>query len=248
MLVLVKRTGAVKEYPISVRIPVPISRIEMSGYEFSGRIAWILVEDRASGKLYGSGLLNLATGKESSSPQLWPSRGQRYTYLSPDDTLFSTFSDASSNADASMTISRWSGDTLVPLGKIAPINIIGIQNDGVVWGYVSVGPQTYYLRREAPDSQVVRSWMIRGDIIGGGPGYVAYIPDLHPHSVAIFFPEQHRTLRFSGLNDPWPLRTMIAHQVALIGTGRQWNFDPSMHVIVAGHGRKIEAIEVSSGQ
>ena len=251
-VVLVSRNGTVRRYALPVRLPVPISQVVMSGYLFNGRLSWIAFHSGDDSIVYGYGLLNLATGSDSASP-FFPSTVGNYDYLSPQDTLFSLTYPITGQV-SSVTVNQWSHGTLTPLGKIAPMLVIGIEKDGVVWGYASVKSTTegqgawhVYVRREVPGSGTVRSWIVPGDAIGGGPGYVAYIRRSDPHSLCIFFPLEHRTLRFRGLDEPLRLRTVIPHGVAVMGdnTGRQWYFDPAMSVVVVGHEAHTYEIEIT---
>ena len=120
-----------------------------------------------------------------------------------------------------------------------------------MWGYRTAVkttgvPHAGHFVREVPGSHKVRSWEIRGDVIGGGPGYVAYIPPSDLGSVDVSFPLQHRTLRFRGLDRPSEMRLVIPSSVAWMGgAGRQWYLDPAMQVVLVGTGRKMQEIEIS---
>ncbi len=98
---------------------------------------------------------------------------------------------------------RWSkvDAKLTPLGEVPLYETLGVGDDGTLWAIRPAYPppgsqQSVYFLREVPGGGRVQSWRIDGQVLGGGPGYVVYVPKSDSASLDIFFPLQHRTVHY----------------------------------------------------
>ena len=161
-------------------------------------------------------------------------------YLSPDDALFLVGSRAGEGGN--VPVYRWSRvkAKLTPLGEVPLYETLAVGDDGILWALRPAFPppesqQSVYFLREVPSGGRVQSWRIDGQVLGGGPGYVVYVPKSDPAGLDIFFPLQHRTLQYRKLNDPGKiLRPAVL-----------WQVDAKLQVVVFGEGAKAAEIRIS---
>lgn len=97
---------------------------------------------------------------------------------------------------------------LVPLGSIPYAPISAVDAKGEMWATASNSPndETVKVVREIPGEPYAASFTVHGvsDLVGVGPGFVAYIPvpgrsGARRGEMDLYFPLLHRTLRIRGL-------------------------------------------------
>ena len=254
-VILFDPTGQARTYNLPVRLPTSRQWLQVVGYVFGGKkgsLAWLAAEDYPVGQTgLGSGLIDLAAGKSKAAPasitldmrQTWSGFFQMPSgmpYLSPSDALFLVGSSASEGEN--VPVCRWSkvDAKLTPLGEVPLYETLGVGDDGTLWAIRPAFPspgsqQSVYFLREVPGGGRVQSWKIDGQVLGGGPGYVVYVPNSNPTSLDIFFPLQHRTLRYRNLNDPGKILRLAV----------LWQVDAKMQAVVTGEGAKVLEIQIS---
>ncbi len=254
-VILFDPQGQSRTYNLPVRLPTSRQWLQVVGYVFGGKegsLAWLAAEDYPIGQRdLGSGLIDLAAGRSMAAPaaitldmrQTWNGFYQMpggMPYLSPSDALFLVGSRASEGG--SVPVYRWSraGDKLKPLGEVPLYETLGVGDDGTVWALRPAFPspasqQIVHFLREVPSGGHVQSWRIDGQILGGGPGYIVYVPKSDSARLDIFFPLQHRTLLYRKLNDPGKILRLAV----------LWQIDAKMQVVVSGEGAKAVEIQIS---
>ena len=167
--------------------------------------------------------------------------------LSPDDTLYQVH-QSSDPATRWSTVDRWSlsRDGWVQVGRVPTVfgPIMAISDGGGLWVRLPATRNPtdltdWYVVHEVPGSSQVRKWRIHGDLLGIGPGYAVYTPFADSSSVDLLFPLQHRTLRFTGLVDPYP----GSAGVGVVGSSRQ--FGPGTQVVVVGKRSGMQELVIS---
>ncbi len=254
-LILFDPNGQARTYNLPVRLPTSRQWIQVVGYVFGGKngsLTWIAAGIYPVGPPtdLGSGLINFAAGRSKAAPASI-ALGVRQTssglfnlpsgmpYLSPNDALFSVGSGVVDGEN--VPVYRWSraDAKLTPLGKVPLYETLAVGDDGSLWAtrpaYPPQSQQSGYLLREVRGGGRVQSWKIDGHVLGGGPGYVVYIPKADPTGLDIFFPVQHRTLHYRNLNDPGKMLQLVA----------LWQVDAKLQAVVTGEGTKTLEIQVS---
>ncbi len=199
-LVLVGDRGGAAIYDL----PVHLAHIyggSVVTTEAGSQLFWEAIGTSPFSAPAGTGTINLRTGARSTATL--PSFGP--VILSPDDTLYAfktSLKQGSSAGEYRLTGSqgRWEF-----VGNLPDQRIVAVGNDGTAWAFtpneadINLGDFV----RETPGSHRVSTWTIHGYAIGYGPGYIAYMPlgadGTSGSSLDLFFPMQHRTLRFQGL-------------------------------------------------
>ncbi|MDA8346484.1 MAG: hypothetical protein M0Z66_13525 [Thermaerobacter sp.] len=253
-LILFDPNGQARTYNLPVRLPTSRQWFTVAGYVFGGKngdLAWIAAETYPVGSTeIDSGLIDLAAGRRVAPPKPIALRVERMSggvffmpsgspFLSPSDALFLVGLSAVDGEN--VPVYRWSraNATLTMLGEVPLYWTLVVGDDGTVWairlGSQSTGlQQSGYFLREVPGRHV-QSWMIDGRILGGGPGYVVYIPKSDATGLDIFFPLQHRTLHYRNLHDPGKMLVLAA----------LFQVDSKMQAVVTGEGTKTLEIQIS---
>ncbi len=254
-VILFDPQGQPRTYSLPVRLPTSRQWLQVVGYVFGGKegsLAWLAAEDYPVGQRdLGSGLIDLAAGKSKAAPaaitldmrQTWNGFYQMpggMPYLSPSDELFLVGSSA--REGGYVPVYRWSRviAKLTPLGEVPLYETLAVGDDSTLWALRPAfsppeSQQSVYFLREVPSGGRVQSWRIDGQVLGGGPGYVVYVPKSDPASLDIFFPLQHRTLQYRKLNDPGKMLRLAV----------LWQVDAKMQVVVSGEGAKAVEIQIS---
>lgn len=254
-LILITSGGSVSAYTLPVQFPVAVMpRIVVNGVEFggaSGDLLWTAYYSTEPPISYGSGLIALASGKDTvvpaslSAPSFSPC-------VSPDDSLYWIERD---------TVYRWQSglhtwSSLGPLPSFVGYHSFNggngcvgtaVANDGSVWTAASATEYpglaydytSWYFERGVAGSHRVQSWKIHGDLISVGAGYAVYFPASDPTSVDIYFPLQRRTLHFRNLDPPVSL-----HLNGFAQIGQRY-FNPAMQVVLTGKQARPLEIEIS---
>lgn len=184
-------------YPGSGGMALPAPPKGESSYSLTGSVVqgpqlfWT-AQDLQSGEAISSGILFLPTGQMSPMP---PIASRDKLLVSPD--LEAYWVSGNSVVQGGAT------GHLVQLGSVpyAPQSVIG--DGGIVWDLLQLPGKNTEFIREVPGQTAVERWSIHGEVIGTGPGYVAYIPDGPTKGqFDVMFPLEGRTLRFSGLLGP----------------------------------------------
>ena len=98
---------------------------------------------------------------------------------------------------------RWSRGAYQDLGPLPNARVDAVDATGAVWADQPDETNLYVdnLVMEHASS-ATRSWVVHGENCLVGPGYMVYASTLHTtrgNEVLVFFPLQHKKLRFRGL-------------------------------------------------
>lgn len=253
-LILFYANGTVASYDMPVHLPTPVPALEVTGQAFGGGygdLIWWVWKNAEPPVRYGSGVIDLATGKDSPLGSLAgyeTAKRQLSPMLAPNDTLYGVGS--SYPATQKSTVYRWSmpRHAWVRVGTVPSFfGIMAIADNGSVWTRLPATKDPtdltdWYIEREFPGSSLVQKWRIHGDLLGVGPGYAVYTPFSDSSSVDLLFPLQHRTLRFSGLVTPVSLHATVLG-VGEMGIPNQ--FGPGTQVVIVGKGSGIQELVIS---
>jgi hypothetical protein len=254
-LILFDPAGRARTYALPVRLPTSRQWLQVAGYVFGGKngsLTWVAAETYpvATTEL-GSGLIDLATGSNMAAPASIALEVRRTSdglffmpkgkpYLSLNDALFQVGLGAFDGENVPMY--QWSraDAKLTKLGAVPLYATLGVGDDGTLWATRPAYPppgsrQSVYVLREVPGGGRVQSWKVDGEVLGGGPGYVVYVPKSAPTSLDILFPLQHRTLHYRNLNDPGKILRLAV----------LWHVDAKMQAVVTGEGAKAVEIQIS---
>lgn len=253
-LVLVYPSGVIESYGISVRLPQPVPSLFVTGRAYGGmrgQIIWWVYKNAEPPVYYGSGVLDLVSGRCGTIGPLADKKTQQLSFvLAPNDSLFGVQSVRASRTSTSKNVYRWSThDSMwVEVGRVSSsLGADAIDDNGTIWTYRPAEGfndlDHWVIEREVPGSHQVDEWPIVGNLIGIGPGYAVFTPYTNSSSVNVFFPLQHRTLRFSGLVGP------VSLQATVLGVGEMGvpnEFGPQNQVVLVGNRNGIEALTIST--
>ncbi len=211
---VIQPSGRVSIYAMPVRLPLqlpakpsdpskpPDPYGDLSGTIASGYFFW-RVSGHAEPDPYGpgpyvptlaAGTLNLTTGEDSPAPTVWP------IVPSTNDVAYGEKSEPDG-----FHLLRWSGDGYQDLGVLPDARVDAVDATGSAWADQPDETDLYTdsLVVEHAGSLATRSWAIHdGENHWVGPGYMVFESTVHTSTgnvVSLFFPLQHRTIRFRGL-------------------------------------------------
>ncbi len=255
-LVLISQGGSLATYRMPVHLPSPVPALEVGGWMFgglNGDIRWIVSKNAEPPVLYGTGMIDLGSGRSGAIPQTLSLFGtaarQKEDMLSPNDALFEMRSTYP--ATQASTIFRWSAPhkSWVQIGRIPSFfGVMAVADDGSLWIRMPAtnNPDDltdWYIAHEDPGSQRAQKWRIHGNLLFVGPGYAVYTPYNDTFSLDILFPMQHRTLRFGGLVQP---AAFAGTSFGVAEVGLPSEFGTATQVVLVGKGSNLQAIVISA--
>jgi len=234
-LVRVPARGPLQSLPISVAVPRGATRLIAYAEEFGGAdggVVWSVAENGEPPTPCGNGYVDLATGRSAAlSPALSAlevSAPSTYTFLGPDDTLYEA--RPSSSDATTMAVYRWA-PRVAEWARVAAVHRPKyaddeplIAADGSFWSVTPVRPIAspvpldWRVERAVPGSARVASWRIHGDLVGLGPGYVAYLPFDDPNALVLDFPTLRRSVSYRNLYS-YPTAPYFLNDVATMDDG-----------------------------
>ena len=245
-LILLGARGPARGVPIAARIPVPISQVVVSTEQYDGSegdLLWSVTRNGEPPTPYGSGVVDLATGRAVTLPEaLAPLRTydpQASIVFGRDDTLYELWHPPS----PTLGIFRWGqpGGAWTAVGWVPYVQSYGepaVGSDGSLWLAAIARPsatlvEDWWVEHLTPGQRPQR-WPVRGDLLGVGPGYYAYAPQSDPGALVLRFPLQGKSLTYRNLSPvdapPYMLTgpavwdpgwsEVLGLQVILLGTSR----------------------------
>lgn len=208
-VVVISPSGKMSTYPLPVSLPLelPFNKPPNAYGQLGGSVAdeylfWgvsgnFVPSPYGPGPSYeslGSGVLDMATGQERPAPK----RG--LMFLSTSDHAYTL-----APGPAGYDLLLWIGGSYSDLGPLADPRVDAIDAAGNVWADQPDETNLYVdsLVDEEPGVRQVQWWRIHDSSVPEvGPGYMVYAPAVQTsggRTVLIFFPLEHRTLRFTGL-------------------------------------------------
>ncbi|MDA8344974.1 MAG: hypothetical protein M0Z66_05770 [Thermaerobacter sp.] len=184
--------------------PAVLSPNSLGGYIVAGGVVWWL---RASGgTTLASGILSTLTSATAAlPPQLLPSAaGTRLLSLS--DQLY-ILQPVATGYDVSHLVlgnPEHLEVGLEPLGAVPLGHVWAIDQDGGIWMTTKAGTARIDLIRAVPGQADVSTWHAKGQLVGVGLGFLAYLaPAAGQKTLHLMFPLSHRTLVVRGLRPPF---------------------------------------------
>ncbi len=171
----------------------------LGGYVVDGGVAWWLKAE--GGAVLASGFVSTLDDATAKLPTgLLPSGGG-VRLLSLADQLY-VLRPVAAGYEVSQPDFRAS--RLQPLGKVPDGRVWAIDQLGGVWMTRKLGDGRIDLMRAAPGQANVRSWHAKGQLVGAGSGFLAYLAPAEGGTLLhLMFPLSHRTLVVRGLRPPF---------------------------------------------
>ena len=214
----------------------------------------------------GSGLVNLATGKNASIPpsltdpppgtpetgtMLGPTTVVGTVEMGPDDNLYDVVGPRYASR---LVIWRWSTTRRtwsVARAVATPTPTYArpsLGQDGSLWWAIPVAashphPPQWTIMRTIPGRRGTQRWHVSGALIGMYPGYFAYIPMNAPAELVMDFPLAGRVLRFSHLT-ALPGPPYFLNAPAQMGTG--WSTLTNAQVVYLGTAQGERTLIITS--
>lgn len=209
----------------------PASRLMVGTTQMDGYLEWSVWSNTEPAITYGDGFIDLATGRNGPVPEAvtnfpgrltdgssGPGTVTGYTVISSDDALYDYVGPEGGTTDTlyRLSTSTWAWSKI---GTMAP--------GAYPWGEPSIASDGswWWVRPSQPKWGVVThlnarstEWLFKGDLLGAGPGFFAYMPAGQLTTLILDFPEAGKTLEFTDLGSlPGP--PYYLNDAAQLGTG-----------------------------
>ncbi len=182
-------------------LPVALGPHSLGGYVVESAVAWWL--RGKGGTILASGVWSTLTSGTAALPsQLLPSGGGT-RLLSLGDQLYILRATA-----IGYEVSRfvpWDPEPRLDLlGAVPGGRLWAIDQNGGVWMTRRAGAGRIDLIRAVPGQANVHTWHAKGQLVGAGPGFLAYLAPAGGQKILhLMFPLSHRTLILRGLRPPF---------------------------------------------
>ncbi len=171
----------------------------LGGYVVEGGVAWWL--NGHAGRILASGFVSTLTSATAALPMgLLPSAGG-IRLLSLADQLYVL---RRVGTGYEVFAPNYRTSQLQPLGDIPYGHVGAVDQFGGVWITRKLGASSIDLIRAQPGQASLPTWHVKGQLVGVGPGFLAYLaPGAGQQTLRLMFPLSHRTLVVRWLRPPF---------------------------------------------
>jgi len=194
------------EVPLGAKLdPRAIGAVSLGGYVLSDSLVWwfrglggdVLASGVASTYVTGYTYLPKGLLPQGGGQRIISTDGALYVLRRQGDALA-----VSRFAPWHLGAGRQVSPQLTRLGKVPAQRVWGVDAGGGAW-MTSTGRGVVELARAVPGG-AVRTWRVRGRLVGAGPGYVVYLNGRAADAeLRIDFPQEDRTVALRGLRRPY---------------------------------------------